>query len=61
MLFNFYIKGCIEDMFDYDVGCKMRLIKWNVLAYADYIVLIVPSLNGLQKLIDILGESIKKY
>jgi len=32
-------------MFDYDVGCKMRLIKWNVLAYADYIVLMAQSLR----------------
>ena len=32
----------------------------NVLAYADDIVLMAPSLKGLQKLIDTLGESIKK-
>ena len=35
-------------------------MKWNVLAYADNIVLMAPSLNGLQKLIETLGESIKK-
>ena len=34
-------------------------IKWNVLTYADDIFHIDPSLKGLQKFIDILGESIK--
>ena len=60
VLFNFYVKGCIEDIINHDAGCKIGLIKWNVLAYADDIVLMAPSLNGLQKLIDTLGESIKK-
>ena len=60
LLFNFYVKGCIEDIINHDAGCKIGLIKWNVLAYADDIILMAPSLNGLQKLIDTLGESIKK-
>ena len=55
LLFNSYIKGCIEDIVNHDVGCKIGLIKWNLLADADDIVLIVPSLKGLQKLIDIFG------
>ena len=54
------IKGCIEDIINHDAGCNIGLIKCNVLAYADDIVLMAPSLNGLQKLIDTLGESIKK-
>ena len=29
-------------------GCKIGLVRWNVLAYADDIVLMAPSLNGLQ-------------
>ena len=60
VLFNFYVKGCIEDIINQEVGCKIGLVRWNVLAYADDIVLMAPSLNGLQKLIDTLGESIKK-
>ena len=60
LLFNFYVKGCIEDIINHEAGCKIGLIKWNILAYADDIVLLAPSLNGLQKLIDTLGESIKK-
>ena len=33
LLFNFYIKGYIEDMVNHDVGCTIRFIEWNVLAY----------------------------
>ena len=33
LLFNIYMMGCIEDIVNHDVGCKMVLIKWNLLAY----------------------------
>ena len=39
-LLNFYIKGCIEDIANHDVGCRTLLIKWNALAYADDIVFV---------------------
>ena len=60
LLFNLYIyiKGYFEDIVNQNVGCKVGHYRLNVLAYADDIVLLVPSLKGLQKLIDILGESI---
>ena len=45
LLFTFYIKGCFEDMVNYDVGCRIVLIKWNELAYADITVLMTPSLR----------------
>jgi len=45
MLFTFYLKGYFEDMFNYDVGCKIGLIKSNVLAYADVIVLMASTLR----------------
>ena len=54
VIYPFDIKGCIEDIVNHDVGCKIGLIKWNILAYAD------PSFKFI-KLIDILGESIKKH
>ena len=56
---TFYVKWCIEDIVYHDVGYKIGLIKKNILADTDYIVLMAPSLKGLQKLIYILGESIK--
>ena len=57
--FNSYVKGCIADIANHDGGCKIKLIKWNTFAYADDIILVVPSLKVLLKLIDILGESKK--
>ena len=57
--YYFCIKWCAEDVVNHDVGWKIGLIKWNVLSYADDIVLMAPFLKGLQKLIHILGESIK--
>ena len=45
MLFNFYVTECIEDIVNHDVGSKIGLIKWNVLAYACDIVLMTPSLK----------------
>ena len=50
LLFNFYIKVCIDDIVNHNVGCMIWLIKWNVLAYADNIVVVDPSLKDLQKL-----------
>ena len=50
-----------EDIVDRNVWCKIWIIKLNVLACADDIVLMVPSLKGSQQLIDILEDSTKKY
>ena len=61
LVFNLYIKGCTEDIVNHDAGCNIALIKWNVIAYAGDIVLMASSFKSLQKLIDVLGESIKKY
>jgi len=30
LLFTFYVKGCTEDIVNYEVGCRMGLIKWNI-------------------------------
>ena len=27
LLFNLYIKGCIEDIVNHDIGCKIGLIR----------------------------------
>ena len=59
LLFNLYINGCIEYIVNHDVGCKIGLIKWIELTYADGIIHMAPSLKGLQKFIYMLGESMK--
>ena len=51
-LFNFYINDIIEQICNLDVGCSLGWEKMNLICYADDIVLISPSANGLQFLID---------
>ena len=51
-LFNFYINDIIEEISNLDVGCSLGMEKMNLICYADDIVLISPSANGLQYLID---------
>ena len=51
-LFNFYINDIIEEICNLDVGCSLGLERMNIICYADDIVLISPSANGLQFLID---------
>ena len=58
ILFNYYIKTSIDDVIKENAGCMLNGIKWNVLAYADDILIMAPSSNGLQSLIDKFGISI---
>ena len=60
LLFNFYIKECVQEVALQDEGCFVGSSKCNILAYADDIILMAPSANGLQKLVGTFGESIKQ-
>ena len=51
-MFNFYINDIIEEICNMDVGCSLGLERMNIICYADEIVLVSPSANGLQFLID---------
>ena len=42
----------LKNISELDAGCKLGILKSNVIAYADDIVLLSPSATGLQKLID---------
>ena len=50
-LFNFYLNEVIEDLLGLEVGCSLGYEKMNILCYADDIVLLSPSANGLQFLL----------
>ena len=50
LIFNLYIKGCIEDIVNHDVGCKIGLIKMECIILCRWY-----CSHGLQKLIDILS------
>ena len=52
-LFNIYINDildCISQIID--VGCKLEISRINVMAYADDMILLSPSVKSLQLLID---------
>ena len=53
LFFSIYIDSLLENVCNSQYGCKLGIIKSNVIAYADDIVLLAPSASGLQSLIDI--------
>ena len=53
------MKESIDKLVCQDVGCMLGPFKTNVIAYADDIVIMCPSANGLQILLDNFQESIK--
>ena len=55
-LFCLYIDDVLSKISDLDIGCKVINYRFNIIAYADDIVLIGPSSLGLQKLLNKLGE-----
>ena len=48
----------IKRVFSEDIGCRIGVNKFNVLAYADDIVLISPSAGGLRFLMNIFNDSV---
>ena len=51
-LFNIYINSFSEKVSVMKVGCKLGIIRSNIIAYADDIVLLAPSAYSLKLLID---------
>ncbi len=52
LIFNFYINDILQTISELTAGCSIGLYKINILGYADDIILICPSANGLQTLIN---------
>ena len=46
-LFTFYIRDLLDKLVNTRIGCNIGGIFFNVLAYADYMVLLAPSWSGL--------------
>ena len=61
LLFNFYMKDCIDIVSKQNDGCFLGSSRCNVLAYADDIILIAPSASGLQNLVSVIEKCIKKH
>ena len=57
-LFTYYIDDILKRVFIEDIGCRIDVNKFNVLAYPDDIVLISPSAGGLRFLMNIFNDSV---
>ena len=51
--FNIYINSVLNDIAKLSIGCRLGIKSCNIIAYADDIVLLSPSLIALQHIIDI--------
>ena len=54
LLFSFYINNVLQELKKLKVGCRLDIYNFNVLAYADDLVLLSPSAEGLQTLLNII-------
>ena len=53
LFFCLYIDSLIEEVSRSEVGCSLGIVRSHIIAYADDIVLIAPSAESLQILIDV--------
>ena len=58
LLFKLYIDDIINDVCVENVGCKFGILRMNILAYADDIVLLASSKEQLDKLYRVLEQRI---
>lgn len=52
LFFNIYINSVLSKISKLKAGCSLGIMKSNIIAYADDIVLIAPSRKALQYLVD---------
>ena len=60
-LFTYYIDNILKCVFKEDVGCRIGINKFNILAYADDIVLMSPSAGGLRILLNVINDCINYH
>ena len=53
LLFSIYIDDLLRKVYQAKFGCRLGLFSTNIIGYADDLVLLSPSVYGLQQLIDI--------
>ena len=51
-LFNIYINDILDAISNLKVGCKIGINRINIIAYADDMILMAPSVRSLQLLIN---------
>ena len=52
LLFNLYIDECISRVSSLNVGCELLHRKVNIIGFADDLIMISPSLHGLQTILN---------
>ena len=52
LLFAFYINQLVNDISNMNVGCTFGILRSNIIAYADDLVILAPSATGLRILIN---------
>ena len=55
-LFTYYIDNILKCVFKDYVECRIGINKFNILAYADDIVLMSPSASGLRILLNVIND-----
>ena len=51
LLFNIYVNSLIEKISKLNIGCRLGTVNSNIIAYADDIVLLSPTRDGLKLLL----------
>ena len=51
IVFNFYLNEVISDISKLPAGCTLNCSKFNILGYADDLVLVAPTAQALQLLL----------
>ena len=59
-LFKLYIDDVLQEIAGMEVGCRLGILRINILAYADDLVLIADNQSNLAKLYRILDERIRQ-
>ena len=59
-LFKLYINGLLNEISDTEVGCKYGILRMNIIAYADDVVLVANSKENLEILYNKFNSGIKK-
>ena len=52
LIFNFYVVGIMDEINKMSVGCRLDSETVNNISYADDMILLAPSLVGLQHIVD---------
>ena len=58
LLFSFYMNEILDSLCELPIGCAIDGYKTNVFCFADDIILLAPTSQALQKLLDIVHEKL---